>query len=227
MKTDINTESPSIQYLIKKDTAFGQVYRIIGPLSYETHDDGYAFLVHEIIEQMLSVKAGARIFSRFVDMCGGEVTPQIVSSLSIEQIRSTGTSQGKAQYIIGITEAVMKGNLNLSSLELLSDEEVIKTLTSFRGIGNWTAKMYLIFVLNRQDVIPFEDVAFLQGYSWVYGTKKTDKQSVLNKGKKWHPFASVVARYMYRVVDTGLIYKSNKMSTYQEGLSLSTQQSRP
>lgn len=227
MKTEINSESSSIQYLIKKDKTFAQVFNIIGPISYSTHYDGYAFLIHEIIEQMLSIKAGAKIYSRFVDLCGGEITPQSVSSLSIEQIRSTGTSQGKAQYISGITKAVITGELDLSSLGTLSDDNVVKVLTSFRGIGNWTAKMYLIFVLDRQDIIPFEDVAFLQGYSWAYGTKKTDKRSVLNKGKRWHPFSSIVARYMYRIVDTGLTNLSQKLATYQEDLSLSTLQSRP
>lgn len=82
---------------------------------------------------------------------------------------------------------------------------MIYELTRIRGIGTWTAKMYLLFVLQRSDVLPVEDVAFLQGYKRLYRTDDVSKESIIKKCKKWKPYSSIAARYLYRAVDTGLI----------------------
>lgn len=197
--------SPEIQYLCKKDKRLANVIEMVGPISYQPHiDQPYSFLIHEIIEQMLSVKAGAKIFDRLNNICRGTITPESIAALTVEQLRSIGTSNAKAMYIKGITTAVMTGQLDFAKLEELDDDTVIKQLTRFRGIGNWTAKMYLIFVLNRPDVLPYEDVAFLQGYAWVYKTSDFSPASVMAKCKKWKPYSSIAARYMYRALDAGL-----------------------
>ena len=99
------------------------------------------------------------------------------------------------------------GSLNLEELSLLSDNDVIQKLTALKGIGNWTAKMYLIFVLNRNDILPFEDAAFLQGFRWLYDLEKVTKAEVIDISKKWHPYSSIAARYLYRAVDMGFIKK--------------------
>ena len=103
----------------------------------------------------------------------GNITVTAINSLSDEQIRNIGTSAAKVSYIRALTNAIVSDAINLTELPRLDDREIIKTLTSVKGIGNWTAKMYLIFVLNRQDVLPTEDVAFLQAYEWLY--KTTDR----------------------------------------------------
>lgn len=142
----LDNDSPEIQYLCKKDKRLKKVISMVGPITYETHDDApYAFLIHEIIEQMLSVKAGAKIYSRFEALCNGDVTPNIVLSLSIEDIKSTGTSTSKATYILVITRAIQDGILNLDNLNSMADADVISTLTKQRGIGKWTAKMLFDF----------------------------------------------------------------------------------
>lgn len=157
----LDNNSPEIQYLCKKDKRLAKVISMVGPITYETHDEApYEFLVHEIIEQMLSVKAGNKIFSRLVELCNGKISPEIIDSLSIVQIKGIGTSTSKANFIMGLTHSVLNGELQLNELVNCSDEEVIKRLTSLRGVGMWTAKMYLIFVLNRSDVLPTEDVHF-------------------------------------------------------------------
>ncbi len=201
----LNMETPSIQYLCKKDKRLAKVIGLVGPITYTTHDDDpYAFLIHEIIEQMLSIKAGATIYNRLVDLCGGNLTPEAINPLSIEQIRSTGTSSTKATYIKGITENVLSGNLVFDDLIKMSDEAVFKKLLSLRGIGQWTAKMYLLFVLDRPDILPYEDVAFLQSYEWMYNSKDRSKESVIKKCAKWKPYSSIASRYLYRALDTGL-----------------------
>lgn len=203
--------SPEVEYLCSKDKRLARVIDMIGKLTYSTHDDGYSFLVHEIIEQMLSIKAGNKIYYRLEELCNGEINPKNISLLTIEKIKSTGTSKSKAIYIQNITQEVISKKLVLEDLPLKTDAEVITELTSVKGIGIWTAKMYLIFVLNRQNVLPYEDVAFLQSYKWMHKTDKCTPTDVLKKCKKWSPYSSIAARYLYKALDTGLTKEQFKL----------------
>lgn len=200
----LNKNSLGVKYLCAKDMRLAKVVSMVGTISYILDDNEYAFLIHEIIEQMLSIKAGRKIYERLERLCGGRITPQSVSELSDEAIRSTGTSNAKVSYIRNITDAVLSGYICFDELRELSDEAVIKKLTALRGIGTWTAKMYLIFVLDRQDVLPFEDGAFLQSYRWLYKTTDSTPASVKKKCTKWKPYSSIAARYLYRILDLGL-----------------------
>lgn len=201
----IDMSTPSVQYLCKKDKRLAKVISMVGSISYVPHEeDAYAFLVHEIIEQMLSVKAGQKIYSRLEELCGEEISPARISALTDEQIRSTGTSNAKVEYIRNITNAVTNGTLDFSAMQHFSDEEVIASLTKIRGIGKWTAKMYLMFVLDRQDILPFEDGAFLQVYRWMYKTQDCSEKAVTTKCKKWKPYSSVASRFCYRALDAGM-----------------------
>lgn len=201
----LNMETPSIQYLCGKDRRLAKVISMVGEIEYALHtEDAYSFLVHEIIEQMLSVKAGAKIYGRLEALCGGIITPDAVNALSDEQIRSVGTSGSKVSYIRSLTNAVENRDLVFDELITMPDERVIKTLTAIRGIGKWSAKMYLIFALDRQDILPTEDVAFLQSYEWLYKTKDRSEETVKKKCKKWSPYSSIAARYLYRALDMGL-----------------------
>ena len=200
----LKQETPSVQYLCKKDKRIAKVISMVGEITYQPHDDPFAFLVHEIIEQMLSIKAGKRIYARLEDLCGDDITPEAVSYFSEDEIRTIGTSSSKARYITGLANSVLNGDLDFSRYESMSDKEVIKDLIQFHGIGQWTAKMYLIFVLDRQDVLPYEDVAFLQGYKWAYKTDDVSKATIEKRCKKWKPYSSIAARYLYRALDEGL-----------------------
>lgn len=200
----LNQESVPICVLSKKDKRLSKLFTMVGDITYVPHDDGYAFLIHEIIEQMLSIKAGQKIYGRLDELCNGKVTIDAVSRLSDLDLRSIGTSSAKAACIQNITKQISDGSLRLEDLQLLDDSEVIKRLTSIKGIGTWTAKMYLIFVLNRQDVLPYEDGAFMQVFRWLYKTEKCSKQDVIKKCNKWKPYSSIAARYMYRALDMGL-----------------------
>ena len=201
--TDEN--SIEIQYLCQKDKRFKKLFTMIGPISYKLHmDNPYAFLVHEIIEQMMSVKVANVIYDRLEDLCCGNINPEQINGLSNDDIRKIGVSNLKVQYIKGITTAVINEKLNFEELSHKPDKEIIAALTKFRGVGMWTAKMYLLFVLNRPDVLPFEDGAFLQSYRWLYNTDDCKPISVQKRLKKWSPYSSIAARYMYKALDLGL-----------------------
>lgn len=200
---DMNTSS--VQYLCSKDKHLAKVISMVGSISYVPHkEDAYSFLIHEIIEQMLSVKAGQKIFNRLERLCDGEISLERICSLTDDEIRSTGTSNAKVEYIRNITDAITDETIDFEKMACLPDEDVIKVLTRIRGIGKWTAKMYLIFVLDRRDVLPFEDGAFLQAYRWMYKTQDTSEKAVSAKCKKWKPYSSVASRFCYRALDMGM-----------------------
>lgn len=204
----LTMDSPPIKHLCEKDKKLKVLIEAIGPMSYELHNnDSYSFLIHEIIEQMLSKKAGQKIYERLVNLCDGKVTPEKVSTLSFEEIKSIGTANSKVAYIQSVTTSILNNEIDLESLTYKSDEEVYKELTKLKGIGSWTAKMYLIFVLDRQDILPTEDMAFLQSYKWLYNARKLDKTTIERNCKKWKPYSSIASRYLYRALDGGLTKK--------------------
>jgi len=200
----LNMEHPAVQYLCKKDKRLAKVIQMVGSITYSPYTNGYPFLVHEIIEQMLSINAGQKIYARLKELCGGIVSPNSVARLTDDEIRSIGTSKSKVAYIRNITDAIISTDLVLDDLAKQTDAEVTATLTKIRGIGNWTAKMYLIFVLNRPDILPWEDGAFLQSYRWIYKTDDICQKAIEQKCRKWKPYSSIGARFMYRALDMGL-----------------------
>lgn len=210
----LNYESEEIKYLCSKDKRLAKVISMVGPLSYQTERDPYSFLIHEIIEQMLSVKVGNVIFERLKTLCGGKISVGAIAGLTDNEIKSIGTANSKVKYIRSITDTVLNNPGFLDELKTISEEDAYKRLLRVRGIGPWTAKMYLIFVLDSPDILPFEDVAFLQSYKWLYKTSDTTPEAIKKKCNKWKPYSSIAARYMYRALDMG--YTKNEFHLYKE-----------
>lgn len=200
----LDENSPAIKYLSKKDKHLAKVIKMIGPIDYQLNDDGFAFLTSHIIGQMLSNKVADILTARLENICQGKITIPKIEDLTDEQLHDIGMSKSKVSYIRNLTAAVKNGQINFKAYQSMSDTDIIKSLTAVKGIGNWSAKMYLIFSLDRPDILPFEDIAFLQGFGWTYKTADYSKKHVQKKCQKWHPFASVAARYMYRALDNGL-----------------------
>lgn len=194
-----------LQVLMSRDKRLAKVISYFGDIECSEHYDAYAFIIDEIVGQMLSNKVAAIMTDRLSTLCNNEVTAENISRLSFENLKSIGISSAKCQYIQNFTEACIDRRIDFDAFETMDDAEIVKQLTAIRGIGNWTAKMYLLFVLQRPNVLPYEDIAFLQGYKWLYKTSDVSVPSVKKKCKKWSPYASYAARYLYRAVDAGLI----------------------
>ena len=178
----IDQDSPSVQYLSKNDKRLARVISSIGKIEYSVPDDPYQFLVEHIVGQMLSNKVAYIICERLNERCHGHISADSIMRLTDEQLLATGVSRPKIKYIRRLTELVETNELTFDELCSMNDADVIKTLTNVSGIGSWTAKMYLLFLLNRNDVLPFEDGAFLQAYKWLYKTDDVSKESIQ---KKW------------------------------------------
>ena len=203
----------SVEYLMKKDKRFSKVVNMVGDITYKPYEDSYSFLVSQIIGQMLSAKVGEVIYGRLLSLCDNKITPQVIDSLSDEEIKGIGTANSKVKFIRELTSAVIDGRLDFKLIETMNDEEALKYLTNIYGIGKWSAKMYLIFVLDRQDILPYEDVAFLQAYKWLYKTSDVSSKSIIDKCKKWKPYSSIAARYMYKALDMG--FTKNEFHLYK------------
>lgn len=200
----LDANTPSVQHLCKMDKRLAKVINMIGSITYQPHKDSYRFLVNTIIGQMLSNKVADIISARLDNLCNGCITADVINQLSDEQLKSIGISNSKVSYICALTTTIESGEIDFESLNELSDAEIIRKLTSIRGIGKWSSNMYLIFVLNRQDILPTNDSAFLQAYEWLYKTTDRSEKSLESKCKKWKPYSSIAARYLYRALDSGL-----------------------
>lgn len=196
-----------IQFLKIKDKKLSKVIDKVGELdftAYNNETDCFLFLVKEIVGQMISSGVKKVLFSRLLVLCDNNISPNTISNLTVEQLRGIGLSYSKSNYILNLANIVASGDVDFKRINALPDDEVVKSLTRIKGIGNWTSKMYLIFFLRREDVLPCEDVAFLQAYKWLYNTSDIKPESVAKRCKKWKPYTSIGARYLYKALDNGL-----------------------
>lgn len=183
----LHQDAISIKHLCSVDKRLERVITAIGPISYSTDHDDFIFLVNTIIGQMLSNTVADVLSERFLSLCNGTISPDIVLSLSDTEMRGIGLAYSKARFLKNLSEAVKKGSIDFDEISQLPDREAIARLTSVNGIGTWSAKMYLIFVLDRPDVLPFEDMAFIQSFKWLYLSDNASKETIEKKCKKWKP----------------------------------------
>lgn len=207
---------PEILYLRNCDSNLDFAIRLIGKLEYTLHEDPFVFFVETIIGQMLSNKVADVINERFLRLCKGRITPEIVLDLDVQDIRKIGVSLDKSKYILGFAKVINDNPHFFTDVRELPNKEILSKLQEIRGIGGWSAKMYLIFVLDRKDVLPYEDGAFLQSIRWLYGVEEKNRNhpQIKKLCEKWSPYTSIAARYLYRVLDSGITKQDiNKIRT--------------
>ncbi|MGI6226154.1 MAG: DNA-3-methyladenine glycosylase family protein [Peptococcales bacterium] len=185
-----------IDYLRKKDKKLGKAIEEIGLIEREIIPDPFTALISSIVSQQISKKAAATVWSRLSGMLG-DVTPENIGQKSVSEIQNCGMSERKAKYIKGIGEASMTGKVNFETLHSLTDEEVIKKLSSLHGVGEWTAEMLLIFSLCRPDVVSYKDLAIRRGMMNLYGLKELSPEDFLRYRKRYSPYGSVASLYLW------------------------------
>jgi DNA-3-methyladenine glycosylase II len=209
-KIIITKESEPIKYLIKKDKKIIILFELVGELTYSLDKDYYGFIIKTIIGQMLSNKVGDIITDRLLKLCKtGRIDIVSISALSFDEIFSIGISRKKTQCIIDFTQYYIKNEYKYKKISKLTDEDLITEITSIKGLGLWSAKMFLLFVLGRDNIIPYEDTAYQQAFNWYHGLSTfPSKTDVLKLCQKWNPYNSIVARYLYIALDSNLTKKS-------------------
>jgi 3-methyladenine DNA glycosylase/8-oxoguanine DNA glycosylase len=186
-----------------RDPVLADLVARAGPLSYRPRDpDGpFGALVRAIVFQQLAGRAAQAIYGRLRVALGDAVTPEAVAALSDTDLRTAGLSRNKMASLRDLSAKVLDGTLVLTRTSRRSDEELLARLTTVRGIGRWTAEMYLMFQLRRLDVWPVDDLGVRQGYGLAWGLDPPPTARQLEPlGDRFRPYRSVVARYCWAAV---------------------------
>ena len=186
--------------LARRDPVLRDLMRRHGAcgLARAQKSDPFRALTHAIIAQQLSTKAAATIEARFGALFGGHPTPATVAAATDEQLRSVGLSPQKLRYMRDLCARILDGSLTLESLDALGDDEVVTALTNVKGIGRWTAEMFLIFRLHRPDVLPVDDLGIVKAVQRAYRLRLAPSADRLTKiGEAWRPYRSVACWYLW------------------------------
>ncbi len=160
-------------------------------------------LVEAITNQQLSGKAASTIFGRVKDLCKGKIISEVILNLSETKLRGAGLSFAKIKYIKDLSRKVKSGELEINKLDELADEEVIKELVEVRGIGRWTAEMFLMFALGRPDIFPVDDLGIQKGFERVTKKKWNKITSAKFAENHWKPYRTIASWYLWRSLENG------------------------
>ena len=194
----------ALRHLNNVDQRMGKLIDKFGPPNFNLINNYYESLVRSIVYQQLSGKAASIIYERFLDLFVFDIYPEPknVLAVSIETLRSSGLSYQKANYIRDLSEKWQDGTVNLSDIDSMTDEEISSELIKVKGIGQWTADMFLMFTLGRPDVFPFGDLGIQKGVMILTNMNRLPTQKEMErKTKKWQPYRTVAAWYLWKLVD--------------------------
>ena len=186
--------------LARRDPVIAALIRTHGPcgLARAQHTDPFHALVQAIISQQLSTAAARTIGKRLRGLYDGRLTAAAIAATPDPQLRAVGLSPQKVGYMRDLCARVQSGDLALGSLDSLSDDDVIEALTRVKGIGRWTAEMFLMFRLHRPDVLPVGDLGIVKAIQRQYRLRKTPSVDRLTKiGEAWRPYRSVACWYLW------------------------------
>jgi len=188
--------------LARRDPRLGSVVRRAGACALRRQPGGFPRLFQAILRQQLSAKAAATISSRLLTACGGIALAEVVATLDDAAFAAAGVSRQKREYLRGLAAASLAEPALYDRLEHLPDDAVIAALTAIKGIGGWTADMYLIFVLGRLDILPLGDLSIRVAMTDLYGLKRSTKpKRLMALAEAWRPYRSVACWYLYRYLD--------------------------
>ena len=192
----------AVNHLKNCDPVLRAIIEHVGPCRIEYSVPEFSSLAEAIVYQQLNGKAAVTIFKRFSDLAGDPLTPEGILKLSDEQLRAVGLSKQKSSYLKDLAAKTASGLLNFDTLHELPDEEVIKHLTQVKGIGIWTAHMFLIFSLRRPNILPTGDYGVQVAVKKHYRKRKLPKPKDMEKiARAWEPYRSVACWYMWRSLD--------------------------
>jgi DNA-3-methyladenine glycosylase II len=201
-RESISSMRKAILHLKKADPVLADIIERVGPYRISYDEPAFASLAEAIVYQQLHGKAAATIFKRLTDLAGLPLTPAGILKLSEEQMRGVGLSKQKLSYLRDLGAKTQSGELDFLKLPDLPDEEVIQHLTQIKGIGVWTAHMFLMFSLRRNDVLPTGDLGIQMAVKKHYRKRKLPKPKDMEKiAKCWSPYRSVACWYLWRSMD--------------------------
>jgi DNA-3-methyladenine glycosylase II len=191
------------RHLMRSDTVLKGIIQQVGEFTLRPERDYFQTLVRSIVSQQISTAAARTILKRLVDhLEPAKISPVSMAQLDLPTLRTLGVSQQKATYVLDLTDRVSRGELNLKTIQRKSDEEVIAQLIQVKGIGVWTAHMFMIFALGRLDVLPVGDLGIRSAVQRNYGLDELPTPAETGEiAKPWRPYASIASWYLWRSLE--------------------------
>jgi len=192
----------AILHLKKSGPTLRAIIERVGPCRIQYGEPTFHSIAEAIVYQQLNGRAADTIFKRFTDVAGDPVTPEGILRLSPEQMRAVGLSKQKSSYLRDLAEKTQAGLLEFERMPQMTDAEVIEHLIRVKGVGVWTAHMFLIFTLRRHDVLPVGDYGVQSAIKKAYRKRKLPKPKDMEKiTKAWSPYRSIACWYLWRSLD--------------------------
>jgi DNA-3-methyladenine glycosylase II len=189
-------------HLVKKDRVMRKLIPQFGDARLQSRGDPFVTLARSVVGQQISVAAAQTIWDRFAKLAKTKLTPGKVLKMKVDDMRACGLSARKIEYLVDLALHFDSGALHVAQWESMDDEAIISELVAIRGIGRWTAEMFLIFHLMRPDVLPLDDVGMLRGISENYFSGEPVSRSEAKEvAAAWAPYRSVATWYLWRSLD--------------------------
>jgi DNA-3-methyladenine glycosylase II len=193
------------KHLARRDRVMKKLIPRFGEARLQSRGDAFTTLARSVVGQQISVKAAQSVWRRFAGLVEGpstRVRPGAVLDLSVEALRSAGLSARKVEYLLDLARSFESGAVHVKQWQQMDDEAIIEELVAIRGIGRWTAEMFLIFHLMRPNVLPIDDIGLIKGISEHYFSgEPVSRAEARELGEAWAPFRSVATWYIWRSLD--------------------------
>ena len=194
--------SAKARKFLAKDVILRKVIQKNGTLRLSKRKDYFNILILSIANQQLSGKAAMTIYGRLKKLCKGRITPERISRLDSRQIRKAGFSRMKISFMKDLSKKFLDGHVSPHKFHVQSDQDVLEELVKIRGIGRWTAEMFLIFSLGREDVFPADDLGIKKSIARLYGVKDISQKNLDKFAERWKPYRSYASLYLWKSMDT-------------------------
>ncbi|MEW9668245.1 DNA-3-methyladenine glycosylase [Ammoniphilus sp. 3BR4] len=203
---ELQVHDTNVQKLAQADPRLGKLIPIIGDITILLRDNSFKALTKSIIGQQLSVKAAGTIYDRVEALCH-DITPESILSIEDTELRKAGVSMPKITYLKDLSEKVLSKEMDFHGLRQFGNDTVIILLTHIKGIGKWTAEMFLIFTLGRMDVLSLGDVGLQRSAKWLYNLGKNEdgKKCLKEKSSLWFPYHTIASLYLWEAVNKGYV----------------------
>ena len=191
----------AVRELSRRDAVLAQLVKRYPGVALVSRGAPFSTLVRSIVGQQISVKAADSVWAR-VSAAMPDLTPDAVLALSVEDLRACGLSARKVEYIVDLAGHFVAGRIRVDAWPARDDAEIIAELTGVRGIGEWTAQMFLIFNLLRPDVLPLDDIGLQKAAATLYfAGQRPSRRQLTELGERWRPWRSVATWYLWRSLD--------------------------
>jgi len=189
-------------HIAHRDAKMAGVIKKVGPCTLRPRRQRFHSLVRAIVGQQISTKAARAVFERLRVEAGGYITAERIGRLRPHKLKTAGLSEQKTKYILTLSEQILSRDFRFERLDELDDEAALAALTTIHGVGRWTAEMFLMFVLNRSDILPMGDIGIQEGFRRVYNlAARPSENKMLALSEPWQPYRTIGSWYLWRYLD--------------------------